>query len=73
MESSGEPGEINISGHTQNLIKDFFITEYRGKVNAKNKGEIDMFLVARNPPELSLRGEGEVPGEGFLDLKARMG
>lgn len=72
MESSGEPGEVNVSGHTQSLIKDFFTTEYRGKVNAKNKGEIDMYFVRGIRPELSLRGEGEVPAEEFLELKSRM-
>jgi class 3 adenylate cyclase len=37
--------KINISGATYELVKDFFHCEYRGKVNAKNKGEIDMYYV----------------------------
>ncbi len=45
MESSGEPGKINISGTTYELIKDHFLCEYRGKIQAKNKGEIDMYFV----------------------------
>ncbi|MBK8848403.1 MAG: adenylate/guanylate cyclase domain-containing protein [Bacteroidetes bacterium] len=45
MESSGAPGRINISGQTYELIKDYFRCEYRGKVSAKNKGEIDMYFV----------------------------
>lgn len=45
MESSGVPGRVNISGHTYEMIKDKFICEYRGKVAAKNKGEIDMYFV----------------------------
>jgi len=45
MESSGEPGEINISGYTYMLIKDYFDCEYRGKVDAKGKGYIDMYFV----------------------------
>jgi class 3 adenylate cyclase len=45
MESSGSPGMINISGDTYNSIKDFFDCTYRGKVNAKNKGDIDMYYV----------------------------
>ena len=45
MESSGEAGKINISGSTYELVKDKFICEYRGKVTAKNKGEIDMYFV----------------------------
>lgn len=45
MESSGEPGKINISGSTYELVKDHFICEHRGKIQAKNKGEIDMYFV----------------------------
>ena len=45
MESSGEPNKINISGTTHELIKDKFKCEFRGKIPAKNKGEIEMFFV----------------------------
>jgi len=47
MESSGEPGKVNISGVTYNLIKDepeFKFTP-RGKVMAKGKGEMEMYFV----------------------------
>lgn len=50
MESSGVVGEVNVSGTTYALIKDHFECEYRGKVEAKNKGEIDMYLV-KDPKE----------------------
>lgn len=45
MESSGEVGQVNISGETYELIKDHFVCEYRGKIKAKNKGEVDMYFV----------------------------
>ena len=45
MESNGEPGEINISAATYNLIKDKYACTYRGKIFAKNIGEIDMYFV----------------------------
>ena len=45
MESSGETGRINISGATFALVKDRFHCTYRGKIPAKNKGEIDMYFV----------------------------
>ncbi|MHC1775999.1 MAG: adenylate/guanylate cyclase domain-containing protein [Lentimicrobium sp.] len=45
MESSGEPGKVNISGDTYELVKDQFNCVYRGKVKAKNKGDIDMYFV----------------------------
>jgi adenylate cyclase len=45
MESSGEAGKVNISGTTYELVKDKFACSYRGKVQAKGKGEIDMYFV----------------------------
>jgi adenylate cyclase len=45
MESSGEAGKVNISGSTYKLVKDKFKCEHRGKIAAKNKGEIDMYFV----------------------------
>lgn len=47
MESSGEAGKINISGRTYALIKEHFLCTYRGKITAKNKGEIDMYFVEK--------------------------
>lgn len=54
MESSGEASKINISGHTYELVKDFFICEYRGKMPVKYKGDIDMYFVKGIRPELSV-------------------
>lgn len=54
MESSGEAGKINISGQTYEMVKDFFICEYRGKMPVKYKGEIDMYFVKGIRPELSV-------------------
>lgn len=45
MESSGETGKINISADTYKLINQTFNCTYRGKIEAKNKGEIDMYFV----------------------------
>jgi adenylate cyclase len=45
MESSGKPGCVNISGDTFEFVKDHFNCTYRGKVEAKNKGLIDMYFV----------------------------
>lgn len=45
MESSGVPGKVNISGTTYELVKDHFTCSHRGKIQAKNKGEIDMYIV----------------------------
>lgn len=45
MESGGEAGKINISGSTYELIKDDFTCIPRGKVMAKNKGEVEMYFI----------------------------
>ncbi|MCB1193011.1 MAG: response regulator [Leptospiraceae bacterium] len=68
MESSGAPGRINISDSTYELVKDFFECEYRGKIPAKNKGEIEMYFVIGIKPELSINGEGKYPNEKFEEL-----
>ncbi|MDX1684094.1 MAG: adenylate/guanylate cyclase domain-containing protein, partial [Saprospiraceae bacterium] len=45
MESCGEPNKINISGDTYEMVKDQFHCEFRGRIAAKNKGEVDMYFV----------------------------
>jgi adenylate cyclase len=65
MESSGEPGKVNISGQTYELVKDFFICEYRGRMPVKYKGEIDMYFVKCIRPELSVNMKN-IPNKKFL-------
>jgi class 3 adenylate cyclase len=45
METSGEAGKVNISESTYSLVKEHFVCAYRGKILAKNKGEIAMYFV----------------------------
>lgn len=45
MESSGIVDKINVSESTYALIKDEISCEHRGKVYAKNIGDVDMYLV----------------------------
>ncbi|HLP19570.1 MAG TPA: adenylate/guanylate cyclase domain-containing protein [Chitinophagales bacterium] len=47
MQQAGEIGKINISGATYEMVKDKFACVYRGKIEAKNKGEIDMYFVEK--------------------------
>ena len=50
MESSGEAGRLNVSQSTYDRIKNDanFRFEPRGKIEAKNKGAIEMYFVERN-------------------------
>ena len=70
MESSGTPGRINISGSTYNLVKRLFECEHRGKIQAKNKGEIDMYYVNRILPEFSSDERGKKPNADFWKMYA---
>lgn len=45
MEQSSSEGRINISGATYEMVKELFRFEHRGKIHAKNKGEIDMYFL----------------------------
>jgi adenylate cyclase len=45
MESAGEPGRVNISETTYEIVKTLFTCTPRGKVAAKSLGEIEMYFV----------------------------
>ncbi|OJJ14536.1 hypothetical protein BKI52_42940 [marine bacterium AO1-C] len=66
MESNGEVNRVNVSGVTYELIKAYFECDYRGKINAKGKGEVDMYFVDRLKPEFAEDAEGTVPNEEFF-------
>jgi len=55
MESMSEPGKINISENTYALIKDDFDCEYRGEIEAKNRGKLKMYFVKREKIKRSTR------------------
>jgi adenylate cyclase len=46
MESAGEAGKVNVSAYAYHLIRRDFECEYRGKLDAKGKGEVDMYFVS---------------------------
>ncbi|MHA4843963.1 adenylate/guanylate cyclase domain-containing protein [Flavitalea antarctica] len=45
MESNGVPGRVNISAYTYEIIKHRFDCSHRGKIYAKNLGELDMYFI----------------------------
>ncbi len=65
MESSGDVSRVNISEQTYELIKDFFECEFRGEIDAKNKGKVKMYFVNGIKSELSVEGKGRVPNDKF--------
>jgi len=45
MEQHSEPGKVNISQDTYELVKDQFTCTHRGDIEAKNKGRLHMYFV----------------------------
>ncbi len=66
LESSGVAGRINMSGATYEQVKDLFVCEYRGKISAKHKGDIDMYFVNAIQPSLS--HDSGKPNQRFVEL-----
>lgn len=49
MESSGEPGRIQVTTATYKLLKDKYLFEERGKISVKGKGEMTTYwLIGKN-------------------------
>ena len=44
IESSGEPGKVNISGDTYELVKDVFHCTHRGQIDVKSYKQVDMYF-----------------------------
>ncbi len=47
MESSGEPGKVNVSAVTADIVKDHFQLESRGKLPVKKLGDMEQYFVER--------------------------
>ncbi|HNA80434.1 MAG TPA: adenylate/guanylate cyclase domain-containing protein, partial [Turneriella sp.] len=45
LEAAGEPGRINTSEETYNLINQTYRCEYRGEISVKGKGALPMYFV----------------------------
>ncbi len=45
MEQRSEPGAVNISQATYELVQGAYRCDYRGQIAAKNKGEVAMYFV----------------------------
>jgi adenylate cyclase len=65
LKTLSEHGSILISVMTYELVKEFFDTEYSGKLPVKYKGDLQVFRVRGLKPEFSVKGNGLVPNEYF--------
>lgn len=65
VQGVGDSGKILISVMTYELVKEFFVCEYYGKLPVKYKGDLEMFEVIGIRPEFSDNGEGKLPNANF--------
>jgi adenylate cyclase len=66
MESNGTPGRVNISAHAHEIVKDRFHCTYRGKIYAKNLGDLDMYYVEYEKMETEI---SEIIGDDNKDVQ----
>ncbi len=66
LESSGVAGSVNVSHSTYIATRDVFDYESRGKIGAKRKGELEMYLCLGLKPEF--RDKSGEPNEKFWKL-----
>ncbi len=66
MESNGEPGRVNISSSVFELVKNEFACSHRGKIHAKNVGDIDMYFIEAAP---GLRLNSQNESEGLIQVQ----
>jgi adenylate cyclase len=65
LEALSESGSILISVMTYELVKEFFDSEYYGKLPVKYKGDLQIYRVKGIKPEFSVDGLGIIPNESF--------
>jgi class 3 adenylate cyclase len=70
LETNAAPGRVNVSENTHYRVKELFVTEARGTIEAKNKGQLAMFFVNRIRPEFSANADGRVPDERFQSRRS---
>jgi len=65
MQGVSESGKILISVMTNELIKEFFVCDYYGRMPVKYKGDLEVFVVKGIRPEYSMRERGVMPNAMF--------
>jgi len=65
VEATGELNRVNISGSTYELVRDYFVCQYYGKLPVKYQGDADLYVIEGFRPHLSVKGKGLVPNHDF--------
>ncbi len=66
MESHGLINKVNISEETYKHVKNFFVCQYRGRIDVKYKGEMEMYFVHEIRKALSENSDRETPNKAFI-------
>ncbi len=66
IESACKLGEISISAKTYDMVKDFFVCQYKGRLPVKYKGELSLYTVTGYKKELSVNQLGLEPNIKFM-------
>lgn len=65
LESTSEPGRINISESTYHRVSHLFDCEARGAVEVKNRGVMPMYFLNRLKQAFAADPDGTMPNEAF--------
>ena len=65
LQSYSDNGGIVISIMTYELVKEFFLCEYSGKMPVKYKENLELFSVRSIRPEFTINGYGKEPNDNF--------
>lgn len=65
IEAVSDKGTILISVMTYELVKEFFDSDYFGKLPVKYKGDLQMYEVKGIKKEISKNGDGRTPNNSF--------
>ena len=65
VEATGELGMVNISGSTYELVRDYFLCQYYGKLPVKYRGDADLYVIEGFRPLLSIDNKGLAPNKTF--------
>lgn len=66
MESHGLINKVNVSETTYKSVKDFFVCQYRGKIDVKYKGEMEMYFIHEIKKTLSENSDRKTPSHDFF-------
>ncbi|MDA3781172.1 MAG: PAS domain-containing protein [Bacteroidales bacterium] len=68
LQDACEIKKVNVSGGTYEFVKDYFDCTFRGKIEVKNKGEIDMYYVNGLKAEYAEDENRVMPNEKFTKI-----